>query len=192
MLFRHVVLDAHIVFVFDALDEELVVFVGFLRLGGGQWDAVAAERGFAHAVDGVAADGADIEFGTQHIRRDVDIADSPAGDQLGDGHAENAGDGFKQRDIRIALSVFPFGYGLVRYKQLLGELCLRQALLGAKLPDNRSGHIFVHGFHLHRSIITEKWREDYLRKVERLPWEPLWKSLRYRMSTRFIRGIRSA
>ena len=63
----HVMVHADKVFVFYVFDEESVRGIDFLRIQSGKRSAAATDLRIANGVQNVAANGADIKLGTQHI-----------------------------------------------------------------------------------------------------------------------------
>ena len=105
---------------------------------------MAADMGLSHRMDGIAADGAHIEAGFQHVRAHVVVLDSGPGQKLGNGHAQSGGDRLEQRDVGISGAGFPFLNRLIANAQNARELRLRHAALFAQLFDRRTGQISIH------------------------------------------------
>ena len=103
----HRVIQGHIIVLVDALHLHLMSRLRLLHLQGRQGDAAAAEHTCAGGVDDVAAQGADIELGAQHIPRPIVVGDALAGEQLRHGHAQVLRQRLQQGDVRKTSAAFP-------------------------------------------------------------------------------------
>ena len=100
MLLGHGVVNGDKMLIFHILYGDHVVFIGFFRFQGGQGNAAAADQGVARGVDGIAADGADIEFAPQKVGGNIPVLDGLAVHQLDNGDPQSLGQGLEQGNIR--------------------------------------------------------------------------------------------
>lgn len=107
MLLGHRVNGGNIQLVLDVLDRDLVRLVGLLGFERRQGHAAAGNHRAARRVEHVAADRADVQPGTAHIRRAVDVFDLLARQQLGHGNAQSGRERLQQRHIGKAAPRFP-------------------------------------------------------------------------------------
>ena len=108
VVFCHGVIDGNVVFIFDVLDCGGVGVVGRFRFQRRQGDAAAGNHGWAHGLENVAADGANIELAFEHVGGTVGVDDLFAGEKLGDGNFERLGEGLEQGNIWQAAAGLPF------------------------------------------------------------------------------------
>ena len=73
MCFCHFVVNGDEVFVLNFFGFYFVCFVGFFCFQCRQGNAATADHRVAGGVDDVAAKGADVEFGAQHISGNVSV-----------------------------------------------------------------------------------------------------------------------
>lgn len=99
VVFCHGVIDGNVVFIFDVLDCGGVGVVGRFRFQRRQGDAAAGNHGWAHGLEHVAADGANIELAFEHVGGAVCVDNLLAGEQLGDGNFERLRQGLEQGNI---------------------------------------------------------------------------------------------
>lgn len=164
VVFCHGVIDGNVVFIFDVLDCGGVGVVGRFRLQRRQGDAAAGNHGWAHGLENVAADGADIELAFEHVGGAVGVDDLFAGEKLGDGNFERLGEGLEQGNIWQATAGLPFGDGFVADAEFFGELRLGEMLLFAQRADGAAGDVVVH--------------EDFSPFTNRIPASALRRNLR--------------
>lgn len=107
MLLGHRVDGGNVQLVLDVLDRDLVRLVGLLGFERRQGHAAAGDHRAARRVEHVAADRADVQPGTAHIRRAVDVFDLLARQQLGHGNAQSGCERLQQRHIGKAAPAFP-------------------------------------------------------------------------------------
>ena len=103
MLLGHRVDGGNVQLVLNILDRDLVRLVGLLGLLGferRQGHAAAGDHRAARRVEHVAADRADVQPGTAHIRRAVDVFDLLARQQLGHGNAQRGCKRLEKRNVR--------------------------------------------------------------------------------------------
>ena len=144
VVFCHGVSDGNVVFVFDVLDCGGVGVVGRFRFQRRQGDAAAGNHGWAHGLENVAADGADIELAFEHVGGAIGVDDLLAGEQLGDGNLERLREGLEQGNVRQAAAGLPFGDGFVADAEFFGELRLGEMLLFAQRADGAAGDVVIH------------------------------------------------
>lgn len=75
VVFCHGVIDGNVVFVFDVLDCGGVGVIRRFRLERRQGDAAAGNHGWAHGLEHVTADGADVELAFEHVGGAVGVDD---------------------------------------------------------------------------------------------------------------------
>lgn len=85
MLLCHRVRNGNKMFVLHNLNIYCVITVSLLCLQSRQGDATAADQRISHAVDHISTEGTDIEFGPQHIGRNVLIDNMFSVHQLDNG-----------------------------------------------------------------------------------------------------------
>ena len=115
-----------------------------LHLQRRQGDAAAAKDAGAGGVDDIAAQGADIELGAQHIPRPIVVGDTLAGEQLRHGHAQVLRQRLQQGDVRKTSAVLPLGHGLIADTEPVSQLLLGVVLLLPQCPDGGAGDILGH------------------------------------------------
>ena len=93
---------------FDVFDLGGVGVVGGFGLKRWQGDAAAADGGCARGVQDIAADRADIEFGTQQVGGAVHIRDGFTREQLRHRDMQCGGKGLQQGNIGQPAGSFPF------------------------------------------------------------------------------------
>ena len=130
--------------ILHTFDGNSVITVRLFCLQGRQGDPAAADDGMANAVDHITADGANIEFGAQHIGRDILIDDMLPVHQFNHGDIQRLGQGLQQRNIRQPLGGFPFGDRLAADPNFLGQFLLGQIPGFPKLTDGCACNVGVH------------------------------------------------
>lgn len=119
-------------------------------------------------VDGVAADGADVEFAAQQVGGDVSVGDMLAVHQLHHADAQGLSQRLQQGDVRKTFGGLPLGDGLAADAQDLGEGGLGQITAFPELPDGGAGYISIHGCHfLSERSIPRKKAQGNLRFVDK-------------------------
>jgi len=88
MCFRHRVMDSDKMLILHILDGHRMVLVRFFRFHSRQGNAAAANHSISQRVDGIAADGTDIELAAKHIGRDIFVDDMLTIHQLDDRDAK--------------------------------------------------------------------------------------------------------
>lgn len=170
VVFCHGVSDGNVVFVFDVLDCGGVGVVGRFGFQRRQGDAAAGNHGWAHRLENIAADGADIELAFEHVGGAVGVDDLLAGEKLGDGNFERLGEGLEQGNIWQAAAGLPFGNGFVADAEFFGELRLGEMLLFAQRADGAAGDVVVHddALSFHEQDTSQRAAtQPTLRRVER-------------------------
>ena len=148
VVFCHGVMERDKKLVLHPFDGQLVVLVGVLRFRNvlrGQGDAAAAHHGLPGGVEHIAADGADIELGTQEVGGPVLVDHGLSLHQLQNRDAQRSGQGLQQGDIGQALGRLPLGDGLGADGKGSGQLRLGEVFGFPQLPDGAAGDISVHG-----------------------------------------------
>ena len=107
MLFGHGMTAREEVLIFHVLDGDGMIVIRIFCFQSGQCNAAAADHRIPQSVDGIAADGADIELGVKHIGRDIFVDNVFTVHQLNYGDTQRLGQGLQQTDIRQAFSRFP-------------------------------------------------------------------------------------
>ena len=125
-------------------DGDSVITIRLFCLQGRQGDPAAADDGMAYAVDHITTDGANIEFGAQHIGRDILIDDMLPIHQFNHGDIQCLGQGLKQGNIRQPLGSFPLGDGFAADPDFLGQFLLGQIPCFPKLTDGCACNVGVH------------------------------------------------
>ena len=148
VVFCHGVMERDKKLVLHSLHGQLVVLVGVLRFRNvlrGQGDAAAAHHGLPGGVEHIAADGADIELGTQEVGGPVLVDHGLSLHQFQYRDAQRGRQGLQQGDIGQALGRLPLGDGLGADGKGSGQLRLGEVFCIPQLPDGAAGDIIVHG-----------------------------------------------
>ena len=143
---RHGVVDGDEMLVLHIFDGQRMVFVRLFRLQRRERDAATADHRISQCVDGIAADGADVELAAQHIGGNVFVADLLAVHQLDDGDPQCLSQRLQQADVWQPFGSLPLGNGLAADADALCQFCLGHIPALAQLPDGASGHISVHSY----------------------------------------------
>ena len=128
MGFGHGVVDRDVVFVFHGLEAYGVVRVGDFGFKRGEGDAAADHDGLAGGLDGVATDGADVEFAFLHVGGPVAVGYVRAGEQLDHRDSEGFRKGLNQADVREAAACFPLADCLAADTDALCQFFLGEML----------------------------------------------------------------
>ena len=150
------------------LHGQLVVLVGVLRFRNvlrGQGDAAAAHHGLPGGVEHIAADGADIELGTQEVGGPVLVDHGLSLHQFQYRDAQRGRQRFQQGNVGQALGRLPLGDGLGADRELCSKLCLGEVFDFPQLSDGAAGDVSVHGaissFSLHPAYHRKTLRATY-------------------------------
>ena len=108
VLLRHGMINGKEEFILHSFNADGMIFIRSLGFQGRQCDAAAADHGISGAVDDIAANGADVEFGSQHIGRGVPVDDMFAVHQFDEGNDQSPGQRLQQRNVRQTLGSLPF------------------------------------------------------------------------------------
>ena len=182
MFLGHGMVNGDKMLILHLFNSQQVIIVRFFRFQRRQRDAAAADNRVAKAVNGIAADGAYIEFAPQHIAGGVPVDDMLPVHQFNDGDAQCLRQRLQQADVRQTLGCFPFGNGLAADTDAFCQFCLSHVSAFPKLLDGRTGHISVHGCHfLSEKSIPRKAQGCNLRIVgstilddkKRPPWDEM-------------------
>lgn len=73
MIFRHFVMDSDELLILHRFNQRKMCLVRLLRFKCRESDAAATDHGITGGVDDIAADGADVKFGAQHIAGNVSV-----------------------------------------------------------------------------------------------------------------------
>ena len=115
MILCHRVVDGNEQLILHPLHGQLVVLVGVLRFRNvlrGQGDAAAAHHGLPGGVEHIAADGADIELGTQEVGGPVLVDHGLSLHQFQYRDAQRGRQRFQQGNVGQAFGCLPLGDGL--------------------------------------------------------------------------------
>ena len=144
MLLGHIMADGNKLLILHLFDGNFMLRIHFLCFQGGQMDAAAGNGGLAGAMDDIAAEGADVEFGPQYVAASVLVDDLLPVHQLREADPQAPGQRLHQGDIRQPSAGLPFGNGLVADADHLRQLGLGQLSFLPEMLDGRAGDVGIH------------------------------------------------
>ena len=133
--------------ILHTLDKKRMFRVRIFGIQRGQRDSAAADHRIARAMDHVAADGADVKPGTDHIAGTVAVDDLLTVHQFNDRNIQRLRQRLNQRQIRQSFPRFPFGNGLVADADPFAQFGLGQMFVFPQLANGIACDIGIHCNH---------------------------------------------